>query len=366
MPYKRESTGQWIAQVIFQKKEYTHRCKTKKEALQWEQEKKYQLLHPEVEPQPVKGLIHITSLADWAKIYLDHAEKTFTKKTYEDKCFAFREMFQNINPDIACKDLTSGMVLAYLQTSQKSRSGHAANKSRKELHAAWEWGAVFHGIPSLNPFHRVPRFAEIKIDRIVPTLEHFHRVFAVVDNDSDRCMLFMYMQTGARRDELFRLKWKDVDLAGKRVRLRWRKNVKGEWREAWLSIKDEMAAMLEQQRRVTGLRGFVFMYHTDDNQWLPYEKRQHWLPRLCKRAQVVPEFGIHGIRHLFASILAVNNVALVEIQGMLRHGSITTTAKYIHSLNLGSRGTADVLDALPSLENEGEKIKSRQKAVSGN
>ena len=54
-----------------------------------------------------------------------------------------------------------------------------------------------------------------------------------------------------------------------------------------------------------------------------------------------------GIRHLFASILAINNRPLVEIQQMLRHGSMTTTARYIHTLDSGNR---EVLSVLPGLE----------------
>jgi len=77
----------------------------------------------------------------------------------------------------------------------------------------------------------------------------------------------------------------------------------------------------------------------------------------------VIKFGFHGIRHLFASILAAKGVALVEIQHRLRHSSIQTTAKYIHSLQKGSQGTTD---ALPSMEKESEKRKSHQKAISGN
>ncbi len=48
-----------------------------------------------------------------------------------------------------------------------------------------------------------------------------------------------------------------------------------------------------------------------------------------------------------ASILAANNRPLVNIQQMLRHGSITTTARYIHTLDGGNR---EVLSALPALE----------------
>lgn len=52
---------------------------------------------------------------------------------------------------------------------------------------------------------------------------------------------------------------------------------------------------------------------------------------------------------LFASILASKNVPLVEIQKMLRHGSIQTTARYIHSLQEGSR---EALAALPGIDQQ--------------
>ena len=161
-------------------------------------------------------------------------------------------------------------------------------------------------------------------------------------------MLIAALHTGARRDELFRLKWQDVDFKAAKIRLRWRKNNAGEWRESWLPMSDDLANSLKQQRQVTGLLGNVFMWQAHDRQWLPYQYRQHWMKKLCKRAGGVEPFGFHGIRHLFASILASKNVPLVEIQKMLRHGSIQTTAKYIHSLQ--KEGSREAIEALPSLK----------------
>jgi integrase len=79
--------------------------------------------------------------------------------------------------------------------------------------------------------------------------------------------------------------------------------------------------------------------------WVPYQYRQHRLKQLCAKAEVKP-FGFHGIRHLFASILASENVPLVEIQYMLRHTSLATTQRYIHRLKKENR---EVLAALPGL-----------------
>lgn len=128
----------------------------------------------------------------------------------------------------------------------------------------------------------MPRFAEIRYERSVPTLEEFWKIYAAAEFDKDRLMLFAYLQTSARRDELFRLKWIDVDFTKKRLRLRWRKNSIGEWRESWLPVGDELLDMLKVQRKATGKLDFVFMRCTDDGPWVPYEASREALEALPK------------------------------------------------------------------------------------
>ena len=82
----------------------------------------------------------------------------------------------------------------------------------------------------------------------------------------------------------------------------------------------------------------------DKSQWIPYQYRNKWLPDLCEKANV-RRFGVHGIRHLFASILADANRPLPEIQHMLRHKNLTTTQRYIRRLKKENR---EVLEALPN------------------
>ena len=254
--------------------------------------------------------------------------------------------FQSVDPYCSVEGLSSISVLNHLQKQEQNRSGNGANKDRKNLRAAWEWGIKFMSLPDKNPFHTVSRFAEVRNERHVPSIEDFWKVYAVADTFQDKLMLYMYLSTGARRDELFRLRWKDIDFFGRRIAIRYRKNNIGEWREQYLPISDELVDMIRQHQKLTGLLGFVFMHHTDDGKWVPYQYRQHWFGKLCAKASV-KKFGFHGIRHLFASILASKNVPLVEIQKMLRHESIQTTARYIHSLQEGSR---EAVAAIPRLE----------------
>jgi integrase len=120
------------------------------------------------------------------------------------------------------------------------------------------------------------------------------------------------------------------------------KNKVGEWRSQWLSVKDDLAEWLLRHKKGNGdLKAHVFVSYRS----LAYQYRQHWLKKVCKEAGV-KSFGFHGIRHLFASILAAQNVPLVEIQYMLRHTSLATTQRYIHRLKKENR---EVLEALPGL-----------------
>ena len=344
-----------MAQVVAEgKKVSQRRCVTKKEAIEWER----------LEKERLKGRIikiRSTSLLQWATAYLEYSQKQFVKLTFEEKRFAFKLFFQSVNPRLPVEKLMSIMVLKHLQSQESSRSGNSANKDRKNLRAAWEWGIRFLDLPERNPFDKIQRFAEERNERRVPGLDEFRKVFDVAEDGQDKLMLFMFLQTGARRDELFRLTWRDVNLKAREVTIKCRKNNIGEWKESRLPMSDDLCEMLKDQRKETGLLGHVFMCRTDDGQVVPYQYRQHWLKKLCAKARVEP-FGFHGIRHLFASILASKNVPLVEIQKMLRHNSIQTTARYIHSLQENSR---EVLASLPGMNLEYEKSKSLQKAYTG-
>lgn len=68
----------------------------------------------------------------------------------------------------------------------------------------------------INPFVEVDKFASNRHGRPVPTLEKFWKVYEKAETEQDNLMLFTYLQTGARRDELFRMRWTDVDFFWKK------------------------------------------------------------------------------------------------------------------------------------------------------
>ncbi len=338
MPYKdkRNKNRPWVGQIKKDGTKYRKSFCTRKEAQEWERVN-------QEEESPIRTVF----LQQWANSYLDYAKQQFVQKTYEEKVFAFRLLFQHkqISPEMGVSDLTPLLILDHLQNQERARSGNAANKDRKNLRAAWSWGTRFLSMPTDNPFTAVEKRGESRFPRVVPELTDFWSVFSAASNDQDRCMLFCYLQTGARREELFRLRWVDVDFINRKVRLFWRKNKLGTWKNIWLDISDDLVSMLRNQHEQTGQGKFVFLAESGK----PYLKRQHWFERLCAKAGV-KRFGFHGIRHLTASLLAERNVPLVEIQNHLRHDHLSTTERYIHQL----QKNRVAIEALPGLQDVAE------------
>ncbi len=321
MPYYNRQKRQWSAQVRKDGKKYQSLHSSQLQAQRWENQKRQEL--------QMENSVQIvtTSLADFAEEYLDYAKLKFSGTTYNEKKLAFRMLFQSISPDRLADQIHRGEILTHLAKQACNRSGYAANKDRKNLVAAWNWASQYlPDFPEANPFS-VERFPEIRCNRYVPSEKDFWKVYKLAGSGQDSLMLLCYMHLAARRTEIFRLKTEDVDMEKQRVRLKTRKRKDGSQHYDWLPMSDRLfKKFFLFMPQVKGK--WVFL---NPNNELPYTARQKWLTELCKKAGV-KEFGLHGIRHLAASILTSNKVSLPVVSKMLRHKHLTTTQNYVHLL----------------------------------
>lgn len=325
---------------------------TKAEALAWEAEERKKDWNKEIDTA--------CSLRQWAEKYLDHAEK-YSRKTYNEKRQALRELFAAkqgigkrqvaiVDPDAPVASLTPGKVLAALRIQYEQRSGNAANKDRKNLVAAWNWGMKYLGMPGPNPC-LVEKFPEERSPRYIPPEADFWKVFQQTQGQ-DRVLLLAYLHLGARRSELFRLCWEDVDFGNRRIRLGTRKREGGSLEYDWLPMTGELFEALRwwQEHRTFPRHTHVFVCEQEggfcaEQYGKPFKERMHFMRTLCERARVRP-FGFHAIRHLTASILYRLGQPVSVIQAILRHKSPNTTALYLKSLGLEeTRGALESLSA---------------------
>ena len=337
--------------------------KGEREAVLWEENEKIKIKEGWTDPPiPSDSL----KLLDWANAYLKYAQGRFAAKTFQEKRSAFKLLVGHLGDRFTTDLITPIKTLEFLTNQHKTRSGYAANKDRKNLSAAWDWGSKYmENFPKTeNPFHLVDRFPEQRQTRYVPSEEDFWTVFNTVEGQ-DKAMLSAFIYLAARRGEVFRMKMDDIDWKGDQVRLWTRKRKDGAMEYDWLPMTSELKNALKEWLEVRlGLQNVRDRQHVfiavgesvcGENYGRPYVVRQHWMKKLCRRAGVEP-FGFHAIRHLTASILYRKGYTMAVIQAILRHKSPNTTARYIRSL-----GMDHVKAALENIRGEIIDIRERKK-----
>ena len=320
MPYYDKQKKRYVGQIRRNGKYVRKFFQTKKEAYKWEID--------QAAPKDLsRPAISTICLIEFLTLYLEFSEQKHSKKTFEEKKTAFRLLLQSVPPKTPVKDITRMMILSHLKKQASSRSGNGANKDRKNLIAAWNWGLKYVDyFPSGNPCF-VDRFPEERKRRYVPSEKDFWAVYNQAASEQDRVMLLAYLHLGARRSEIFKLRWADIDFSGQQIRLYTRKRRDGSLEYDWIPLTESL------QQELLSLKGdavceWVF---PDPGTGEPYVARAKWLASLCREAGV-KAFGFHGIRHLTASLLMKGDVPLIDIKTILRHKSVSTTERYIHRL----------------------------------
>ncbi len=335
MPHKHMRNGKWTGRWFGQVRHLGRRHRspllgTKTEAADWEADKRRELEGPTPAPPRSAASTATVSLLEWSNKYLDFAVR-YVPKTYSEKKMILARLMAMKGLDVLmpAEAFTPEMALDHLQGQYEARGGNAANKERKNLAAAWGWGVKFKRLPSLNPFLAVPPFPEHRVDRYVPSEEDFWRVVDVATGQ-DRTLLLAFLHTAARRGELFRLRWEDVDFEDGSVRLFTRKRKDGSMEADWIPMTWELMWELAEHQDRTGRahEGLVFTHQEGRHRGEAFKEDRKFMPTLCERADV-KVFDRHAIRHLTASILAKKGVPLVIIQGILRHKRLSTTERYV-------------------------------------
>jgi len=212
MPYYDKQKQRYVGQIRRNGKYVRKFFQTQKEAYKWE-------IDQAENPNSPKPSISTICLIEFLTQYLEFSEQKHSKKTFEEKKTAFRLLLQSIPPKTFVKDITRMMILSHLKKQAGSRSGNGANKDRKNLIAAWNWGLKYiDQFPSGNPCF-VDRFPEVRNRRYVPPEKDFWAVFEKAATEQDRVMLLSYLHLGARRSEIFKLRWPDIDFSGRQIRL---------------------------------------------------------------------------------------------------------------------------------------------------
>ncbi len=292
--------------------------------------------------------LKLEKLIKWGKKYLDHVKRTMSPKTLTEKQAVMKNFYSYCEKeDIKSLDLiTPAIAYEFLSEIKDERGGNVANKYRKNLLAAWTWATDFIDgfIQGISPFSKVKNFVTQKQDRYVPPEEDIIKVLQQATGQDLILLLTLYF-TGARRGEVFKLRWQDVNLVEEKIRLSDNKAGNGQGRVRWLQMHPELVKALKwwEENRPCQVDNVFMQTHCDSSMGKPFTQRMNFMRNLCEKAGV-KEFGFHAIRHKSAAITFAE-FGLNAAQNLMGHYRATTTDIYIKSAGLYSNQN-EILTAL--------------------
>lgn len=172
-----------------------------------------------------------------------------------------------------------------------------------------------------NPCRRIGLFPEIARDRFV-THEEMPELAKAIDQEKNiygKNLIWLYLLTGCRRNELKYLKWTAVDWNRKQIKISITKNGKPHF----VPITDPILQILKQLPKQVD-NPYVFC---GIKQGRPIANINHVWDRARERSGL-HDVRLHDLRRTVGSWLAIKGTSLPLIGKVLNHSNVSTTLIY--------------------------------------
>ena len=288
-------------------------------------------------------------------------------------------ILKNVKTDIEVKYLNADYLEEILEAIAKE-SIHEANTARYLMRSALDFGVKHHYIAT-NVALETKAYK-----RPEPTIHILNKVqiraFLLIASMSEwyfEILLALFL--GLRKGEILGLRLSDFNIANRtvhiqrqitsnpvRVEVNKGEGIKGRYRcevgvkkpkrNSKRTLKCPDIIMQELEKRVAKIESMKREMGDDyvDNDYLSCQPNgmphnvsslNNEITKICKTANL-PHVTVHGLRHMFASILLEQNVSLRKVSAMLGHKSVMTTFEYYADVIEGDKQIVKIInDAFP-------------------
>jgi integrase len=204
----------------------------------------------------------------------------------------------------------------------------------KVFNLAERWGVRRDGS---NPCRHIPRYPERPRDRFLSE-EEIRRLMQTLDLapfSTSPFALFVKLAllTGCRKSEILNLRWSEVDLNARVLRL-----ADSKTGPRTCILNDMAAGLLRNAQPVAGQKYVIAGRSLD----APAVGVQKWWVRLRMTAGLT-DVNIHALRHTHASLAAATGQSLPQIGALLGHSDPDTTFRYAHHYDASLRSSSNAV-----------------------
>jgi integrase len=248
--------------------------------------------------------------------------------------------WQDVLGTTRLRDLTPAALVMWRDALARTHAPATVNRYVSTLSHALHLAMVEWQWLEESPLRRVHRLPEPR-----------GRVRYLTDNERTRLLqacqasstpalyplVVLALSTGARKMELLRLTWQNIDLRRAQITLEHTKN--GERRALPLTgLALQEIARLAKVRRL----GTTLVFPRTDGR-KPLDIRHAWAQAL--QAAGITDCSFHDLRHSCASYLAMSGASLVEIAAVLGHKTLQMVQRYAHLSDAHTAGVVERMTA---------------------
>ena len=283
------------------------------------------------------------------------SERVQTTTLYLAAYVVYGFLLPNIDEKIILRFVSTDYLNRLLEKVSKY-SDFSGNKSREMLYIAMK-DAVAHQLIDNNPVKATQRYPRKKT-HVQILKKNQIRIFLQAERSRNwflEVMLALYC--GLRKGEILGLKFSDFDIENQTVTIRRQlaanlkiedgsynieeynlvfRDPKSETSKRTLRVPPIVLIELERRREYISFLKNRPGVNFEDNDLISCQKngKPHGLSalnneilKLCKRVSL-PHITVHGLRHMYATVLIEKGVSLAKISALLGHSSINTTFEF--------------------------------------
>ena len=265
----------------------------------------------------------------------------------------------NIDKDIQLRFVTKDYLSNLFDKILGIYSEQTARKTQEIINIAFK-DALFEKRINYNPMSEITFIKRTKNKIIILSKNEIKKFLSYVCNDNWYLEILLALFCGLRKGEIEGLKFSDFNIKEKTVEISRQvvanyslengMEVKG-FKIKEYSIKEGDPKTINSFRKLRvpdiiieqlNSRKKLMDYYKqrykifEDNDYISCQKNgkphslsafNNYLNRICKK-NGLPKITVHGLRHMYATILIENDVELVTISALLGHNSVNTTFEY--------------------------------------